>query len=164
MLRLLFSNDPEARWQRALVKATVFRHWSAFRRGLSLNALIYAVRTDVSPVKLTKNADVNTATAPGVAVDIANGMRVLVGLGKLRRTIILISNTSAGTRVVTVRKATTSAEIPAADFASIAIPITTGLGILGPFNGQYVQSDGTIWLDFVASHTGNVMPFELPSA
>lgn len=158
MLRLLFSNDREARWERALLKAAAYRRWSAFRRGLSLNAAIFAVRTDVTTVKAAKDTDFTPA---GTAVDQPNGMRIL--FGKLRRTIILISNTAAATKVVTVRKATTSYDNPTADFSSIAIPVTTGLGVLGPFDGRYVQADGTIWLDFVAGHTGNVMPIEVPA-
>lgn len=161
MLRLLFSNDREARWQRALIKASLFRRWSAFRRGLSLNALIFAVRDDVTPTKLAVNTDITDVA--GVAINTTNGTRVLVGLGKKRKTIIMVTNTAAATKVVTVRKATSSAEIPATDYSTIAIPVTTGLEILGPFNGNYIQADQGIYLDFVAGHTGVVKAYELPS-
>ena len=112
-------------------------------------------RTDVATVKVAKDTDFTPA---GTAVDQPNGMRVVAT--KIRKTFILISNTSASTRVVTVRKATNAQDIPSADYSSIAVPVTTGLGVLGPFSGRYIQADGTIWLDFVAGHTGNVMPFE----
>lgn len=157
-LWLLFSRSPSARWERSLIKATLFRHWSAFRRGLSLDALIWAVRTDVTSAKVAKDSDVTLA---GTAVDIANGMRVLFNKG--RKTLIVVTNTAAATKVVTVRKATNSQDIPAADYSSIAIPITTGVQILGPFSARYTQADGGIWLDFVAGHTGSVHAIEIPS-
>jgi len=113
-------------------------------------------RTDVTTVKVVRDTDFTPA---GVAVDVTNGMRV-VGT-KLRRVHVLVTNTSAATKVVTVHKATNAQDIPATDYSSIAVPITTGIGILGPFSGRYIQSDGTIWLDFVAGHTGIVAPYEV---
>jgi hypothetical protein len=75
---------------------------------------------------VAKDSDVTFA---GTAVDQPNGMRVLAN--KFRKTLIVISNTSASTRVVTVRKATNAQDIPAADYSSIAIPVTTGIQVLG---------------------------------
>lgn len=115
-------------------------------------------RTDVTSTKLGKDLDITLA---GTAVDQPNGMRVLAN--KFRKTLIIITNTSASTRVVTVRKATNSVDNPSADYSSIAIPITTGVEILGPFSGRYTQSDNGIYLDFVAGHTGNVHAVELPA-
>ena len=109
----------------------------------------------MATVKVAKNTDFTPA---GTAVDQPNGMRV-VGT-KLAKTYILVTNTSASTRVVTVRKATNAQDIPAADYSSTAVPVTTGIGILGPYDGRYIQADGTIWLDFVSGHTGIVAPFE----
>lgn len=116
-------------------------------------------RTAVTSTKLGKNTDL---LAPaGTAIDQPNGMSIV--LVKNRKTIIVITNTSASTRVVTVRKATNSVDNPASDFSSQAIPITTGQSFLGPFDGRYTQSDGTIALDFVAGHTGVVYALELPA-
>ncbi len=112
-------------------------------------------RTDVATVKVARDTDFN---ATGTAVDQPNGMRVLYT--KVRKTYILVTNTAAATKVVTVHKATNAQDIPATDYSSAAIPIASGLQVLGPFSGRYVQSDGTIWLDFVAGHTGIVAPFE----
>lgn len=117
-------------------------------------------RTAVTSTKLAINADV---LAPaGVAVDQPNGMSV--AFGKRNRTLIVITNTSAATKVVTVRKATNSFDNPAADFSSQAIPATTGMDFLGPYGGRYTQADGTIYLDFVAGHTGVVYALELPAS
>lgn len=156
-IRLLISRAPAARWERALIKAALFRRWSAFGRGLSLDAAIFAVRTDVTGAKVATNSDVILA---GTAVDQPNGMRVL--FNKVRKLLIIITNTSAAGKIVTVRKATASQDPPAADYSSISIPLTTGVGVLGPFNGRYVQADGGIYLDFVAGHTGTVHAIEVP--
>jgi hypothetical protein len=118
-------------------------------------------RDDVTPTKLAVNSDI-TAVA-GVAINTTNGTRVLVGLGKTRKTIISVTNTAGATKVVTVKKATTASENPTADYSTIAIPITAGEGILGPFNGKYIQADGGVYLDFVAGHTGIVRAYELPA-
>lgn len=116
-------------------------------------------RTNVISTKLARDTDL---LAPaGTAVDQPNGMSVT--LSKLRKTLIVITNTSAATKVVTVRKATSSQDIPATDFSSQAIPITSGMDFLGPFGARYQQSDGTIYLDFVAGHTGVVYALELPA-
>ncbi len=159
LFRFLFGNDPASRWERAVFKATLFRRYSAFRRGLSLNAAIFALRDDVTPTKLAVNSDITDVA--GVAINTTNGTRIVV-TGKKRKTIVVVTNTAAATKVVTVRKATTSAEIPATDYSTIAVPITTGYQICGPFSGQYYQADGCIWLDFVAGHTGVVKAYELP--
>lgn len=157
VLWIVFSDQPAARFERALLKASLFRRWSAFRRGLTLGVPIFAVRTDVTSVKLAANSDFLPV---GTAVDVTNGMRVL--FSKLRKLFILVTNTAAATKVVTVHHATTSQDI-LTDFASQAIAITAGMDIIGPFKGTYVQADGTLWLDFVAGHTGIVAPFELPN-
>ena|SRR5438093_711480 len=114
-------------------------------------------RTVVTSTKLARDGAINDVA--GVAIDQPNGMQVL--FNKPHKTMILISNTSASTRVVTVRKSSNSHDNPLADFSSPAIPATTGLGVLGPFSGLYIQGD-RIYLDFVAGHTGVVRAYELP--
>ncbi len=115
-------------------------------------------RATVAATKLTKDGAINDVA--GVAIDQPNGMQVL--FTKPHRTVILISNTSASTRIVTVRKATNAHDNPTADFSSPAIPVTTGLGVLGPFSGLFLQQGDRIFLDFVAGHTGVVRAYELP--
>jgi len=115
-------------------------------------------RDDVTSTKLVKDSDITDVA--GVAINTTNGTRVLAT--KWRKTIIMVTNTSASTRVVTVRKATNAQDIPA-DYSTIAIPVTTGVEILGPFSGRYIQADGGIYLDFVSGHTGAVKAYELPN-
>lgn len=122
-------------------------------------------RTIVTSIKLAHDAD---QLAPaGTAIDIANGMAVVCN--KMRNTLIVITNTSASTKVVTVRAATNSVDNPAANLSSQPIPITSGLDFLGPFSGRYTSGGAgvdpyAIWLDFVAGHTGVVYALELPAS
>jgi hypothetical protein len=126
-------------------------------------------RTDVTTTKVVAAGGVpgDIADPAGVAVDVANGMRVVCV--KARKTWVRISNTSASTRVVTIRRPSTSppefdtvagVETARGDFATTAIAATTGVRIFGPFNTGYQQADGGIYLDFVAGHTGVVQAFE----
>ena len=123
-------------------------------------------RTDVTTTKLAEEVDI---LAPaGTNVDVANGMRVVYGVtsgssqgGKVRRVLLRISNTAAATKVVTIVRGPNAQDPAAADYATQAIPITTGEinFVVGP---KYVQADGGIYLNFVAGHTGAVIAYELP--
>ncbi len=123
-------------------------------------------RTDVPTTKLAEEVDI---LAPaGVAVDVANNMRVVYGVvsgqsvgGKVRRVMLRITNTAAATKVVTVVRGPGAQDPAAADYATQAIPVTTGEinFVVGP---KYVQPDGGIYLNFVAGHTGVVIAYELP--
>ncbi len=115
-------------------------------------------RDVVTSTKLGRNADI--ADVAGVAINTTNGTQVVAN--KWRKTVIEITNTAAATKVVTLRKATNSQDIPASDYSTAAIAITTGVQVLGPVGGQYVQADGSVYLDYVAGHTGVVRAYELP--
>src|SRR5258706_4649071 len=99
------------------------------------------------------------ADVAGITINITNGTRVLCN--KVRKTFIVVTNTSAGTPTVTVPKATLASEIPA-DFVTPAFVATTGVRVLGPFNGKYVQADGGIYLNFTGGHSGIVKAYEWP--
>lgn len=167
MFRLLFSSDREARWQRALVKASLFRRWSAFRRGLSLGAAIWAVRTDVTTTKLTLGGATGTiandiAEIAGTTIDAAlvtAGVRVLCN--KVRKTVLRITNTHGSTHVVTVVRGNAQ-DNPAADYASTAIPATTGVRVF-TFQQKAMSPDGQgIFINLDAGHTGVIQAYELP--
>lgn len=115
-------------------------------------------RDSVTPTQLSPDGD--TAEPAGVAINVTNGIRVVVG--KQRKTIIEITNTSAATKTVAVRKSTNAAENPVSDHSTASIAATTGKQILGPISARFIQSDGTVWLDFVSGHTGVVRAYELP--
>lgn len=94
-----------------------------------------------------------------------------LNLNKQSKTIIVVTNTSAATKQVTVRKAplawdysTTTPQVFPADYVGQALPATTGLGFMGPFTGRYAQGNGTIFIDFASGHTGVIYALELPTS
>jgi len=115
-------------------------------------------RDIVTATKLVTNTDI--AQPAGVAINTTNG--TAVAHGKHGRTIVVVTNTSAGTKVVTVRRNAAVSDPVPVDYSTTPIAATTGRQVLGPFDGHYTQADGSIWLDFVAGHTGTVAAFELP--
>ena len=129
-------------------------------------------RTAVTVSRLPLGDQVDDMAENSVAIDQPNGMRVIV-VGKVNRVAIRITNTSASPRQVTV-KAAPNAGNPRGvygaagpggsnpgepDYVSTAIPATTGVRWLAP-PARYLQSDGAIWLDFAAGHTGAVSAVE----
>jgi len=118
-------------------------------------------RDDVTSTKLTTigQGGADIADVAGVAINTTNNTRVLCN--KVRKTFIVITNTSAGTPTVTVPKGPGASDVPA-DFVTTAFAATTGVRVLGPFNGRYVQADGGIYLNFTAGHTGIVKAYEVP--
>jgi hypothetical protein len=116
-------------------------------------------RDIVTSTKLSKNADI--ADVAGVAINTTNGTSV--AHGKQRKTYVVVTNTSGSTRVVTVKRNAAVQDPVASDYSTNPIAATTGVQILGPFDGHYIQADGSIWLDFVSGHTGAVKAYELPA-
>jgi hypothetical protein len=110
-------------------------------------------RTDVTTTKL--GYGYNAVAGAGTAVDQANGMRVLCG--KARKVLLRVTNTSAGTPTVTIRK---GASQKAADFVSLAIPATTGVVDIRP-SPELIQADGGLYVDFTAGATGVIFALEL---
>jgi len=132
-----------------------------------------AARTTVTASRFPLGDVMGDMSENAVAIDQPNGMRVVVN-SKVDRVAIRITNTSASTRVVTV-KAAPGAGNPRGvygaagpggsfptepDYTSVAIPATTGVRWLAPPNRYFQGSDGSIWLDFVAGHTGTVSAVE----
>jgi hypothetical protein len=115
-------------------------------------------RDTVTSTKLAKNTDI--ADVAGVAINTTNGTSV--AHNKKRNTLIMVTNTAGSTKVVTVKRNAAAGDPVPTDYSSAAIAATTGVEVLGPFDGRYVQQDGSIWLDFVAGHTGVVKAYELP--
>jgi hypothetical protein len=116
-------------------------------------------RDIVTATLLGKNSD--RADVVGVAINTTNGTSV--AHGKQRKTMVVVTNTSGSTRVVTVRRNAAAQDPVPVDYSTNPIAATTGIQILGPFDGRYIQADGSIWLDFVAGHTGVVRAYELPA-
>ncbi len=115
-------------------------------------------RDIVTSTKRATNTDI--ADVAGVAINTTNGSSVTSN--KVRKTYIVVTNTSGSTRIVTVKRNAAVADPVPTDYSTSPIAATTGVQVLGPFDGRYVQADGSIWLDFVSGHTGVVKAYELP--
>jgi hypothetical protein len=167
VLWTLFSGDREARWERALIRASLFRLWSAYRRGISIGSPIWAVRTDITTTKLTLGGATGTiandiAEIAGTTIDaglVTAGVRIL--FNKVRKVVVRITNTQAATHVVTVVRGNAQ-DNPAADYASTAIPATTGVRIF-TFQQKSMSPDGQgIFINLDTGHTGVIQAYELP--
>ena len=111
-------------------------------------------RTDLITQKIAPGTDADFLGA-AVAIDVANGHRVLPA--KVGKTVLIIQNTAAAIKVVTIAK---GASQDNADQASTAIPITTGVRVMRPSKAM-VQADGGLYVNYVAGHTGNINALEL---
>lgn len=116
-------------------------------------------RTDITTTKLARDADI--ADIAGTTVDatlVTNGVRVLCR--KPNRTFLRVSNTHGSTHILTVA-GSANAQV-ATDYATTAIPATTGVRVVGPLSGRFIQSDGGIYLNLDTGHTGVIQAYELP--
>lgn len=150
-------------------------------------------RTTLTPVTLGINGAIVNMLNDGTnmtATDNTNGMSVPItttGIPAgpdIDRLILLVLNTNATGRTITIRGATpdggaaktgagTSAEgwetYPGflggkGDLTSSAMTATTGLGVFGPFEvARFLQPDGTLSIDFSGA-TGFIKAILLPRA
>ena len=127
-----------------------------------------------------KNPTLNNA---GTAIDAANGMNITLASSAIPskpgadRLILYVQNTTASTKTVTVRA---GAGVAAPSNFGYAYPIpsqeqgfgdlvtgnltaTTGTAFIGPFDAaRFIQTDGSINVDFAASMTGTIWAVLLP--
>ena len=148
-------------------------------------------RTVLTPKILTINSAIVNMTNAGAnmtADDSTNGMSVAIPTtgfpagGSIDRMILLVLNTNATGRTVTIRGATSDGGVaktgagtgngPAftypgfeggkGDMVTSAMTLTTGIGIIGPFEvARFLQPDGTISIDFSGA-TGFIAALLLP--
>jgi hypothetical protein len=114
------------------------------------------VRTDITTSKLAQSSDV--AEPAGTAIDQPNGMRIIPGTGHNDRLLLRITNTSGATKQVTIAKSTSSQVNT--DQVTSPIAATTGVGLVR-VQPAMIQPDGTLWLNFVAGHTGVITAYEM---
>jgi hypothetical protein len=131
-----------------------------------------AARTNVTTSRVAAGDFTTDMTEAAVAIDAANGMRVVIGTIP-QHVAIRITNTHASPHPVTVPAvqgagngkgqhgaAGPSGSYPSEpDFVSVAIPATTGVRWLA-LPMRYFRSDGSFWLNFEAAHTGFVSAVE----
>ncbi len=147
-------------------------------------------RTVLAPKVLTGNSAIVNMLNDGTnftATDATNGMSVAIPTtgfpagGSIDRLILLVLNTNGTGRTVTVRAATPDGGLaktgagtssPAStypgfeagkgDLTTSAMTLTTGLGIIGPFEvARFLQPDGTLSIDFSGA-TGFIAALLLP--
>jgi hypothetical protein len=149
-------------------------------------------RTALTPKVLTGNGAIVNMANDGTnmtAVDNTNGMSVAITTtgfpagGNIDRLILLFLNTNGTGRTVTIRAATPDGglaktgagtanpaqtypafEAGKGDLTTSAMTLTTGIGIVGPFEvARFLQPDGTLSFD-VSGATGFVAAILLPRA
>ncbi len=119
-------------------------------------------RTAVAYSNLVANS--NLTDPAGTALDATNDHVINDAIPE--RTVLRITNTSGADRIVTVK----AGDYPPAMAAgqgdlTVTVVATTGVQWLGPFeSGRFIQADGTMEIDIVASHTGTITAFKLPRA
>lgn len=147
-------------------------------------------RTALTPKILTGNSAIVNMTNAGAnmtATDDTNGMSIAIPTtgfpsgGSIDRLILLVLNTNGTGRTVTVRAATPdggasktgagtsnpantypSFEAGKGDLVTSAMTLTTGIGVIGPFEvARFMQPDGTISIDFSGA-TGFIAALLLP--
>jgi phage tail tape-measure protein len=148
-------------------------------------------RTVLTPTTLTANSAIVSTANDGTgftAADNTNGMSIAIpttaipASGNIDRMILLVLNTNGTGRTVTVRGATSDGGLTKTgagtgngaaftypgfeggkgDLVTSAMTLTTGIGIIGPFEvARFLQPDGTVSVDFSGA-TGFIKALILP--
>ncbi len=121
-------------------------------------------RTAVVPRALVANGNLNGATG-ATTIDstlVTNG--VVVTSAHPERTLIRVTNTEGSTNTVTVNAGDNPPALAAGGGALVVtVAATTGVRYIGPFeSGRFLQSDGTIEIDFESGMTGAIDVLLLP--
>jgi hypothetical protein len=148
-------------------------------------------RTTLTPKSLAGNGSIVNMLNDGTnftATDATNGMSIslastaMPAASSCDRLILLVLNTNGTGRTVTVRASTPDGGVTKTgagtqglpytpgfeggkgDLTTSAMTLTTGIGIIGPFEvARFLQPDGTISVDFSGA-TGFIAALLLPRA
>lgn len=108
--------------------------------------------------------DGGVAEPSGTTIVPANGAAIAAG-GNTRKLVIRVTNTHGSDHTVTVKAgANPPAFRQGLGDASVTVAATTGVQYLTVESARFIQSDGSIHLDFDTGMTGKVMAFRLPDA
>lgn len=133
-------------------------------------------RTNLPLTNLTANGAVlNNA---GTAIDATNGMNIQLPTntvpapGDADHLVLYVQNTTAATKTVTVRAGVGGGPTPGpafrsglGDFVSGNLSATTGTAFVGPLDpSRFLQTDGSINIDFASGTTGTVWAVLVPRA
>lgn len=129
-------------------------------------------RTNLPLTNLVGNAGISAPA--GTNVDPTNGMNVALASGAIPaasssdRLVLVVNNTFAGTKVVTIRAGVGGGATPGPAFRSGIGDLTytaqaSGVSYIGPFEpARFMQLDGSINLDFASGITGTITALLLP--
>lgn len=121
-------------------------------------------RTAVVPRALVANGNL-IGTSGATTIDatlVTNGVSVTGAIPE--QTVIRVTNTEGSTNTVTVQ----SGAVPPALAGGlgdlvVTVAATTGVQFIGPFeSGRFMQSDGSLWLDFESGMTGSIDILTVP--
>lgn len=121
-------------------------------------------RTAVVPRALVANGNL-IGTTGATTIDatlVTNGVSVTGAIPE--QTLIRVTNTEGSTNTLTVRKGANPPAL-AAGLGDLVVTVaaTTGVQYIGPFEGgRFMQSDGSLWLDFETGMTGTVDVLTVP--
>lgn len=123
-------------------------------------------RTAVVPRALVANGGLTGATGATTidATLVTNG--VVVASAEPERTLIRVTNTEGSTNTVTINAGDKPPALAAgAGNLVVTVAATTGVQYMGPFeSGRFLQSDGTLEIDFESGMTGAIDILLLPRA
>ena len=121
-------------------------------------------RTAVTPRALVANSTL-IGTSGATTIDatlVTNGVSVTGAIPE--QTVIRVTNTEGSTNTVTVQ----SGAVPPALAGGlgdlvVTVAATTGVQYIGPLeSGRFMQSDGSLWLDFESGMTGAIDILTVP--
>lgn len=119
-------------------------------------------RDAISIVEPTLNAA--TAWGAGTTITPANG-GVVSPNGNTRGLFLRVTNTSGADRVVTLKAgANPPAFRSGLGDVAVTVPATSGDVLIPLESARFVQSDGTIQVDFASSMTGKAYAVRLPGS
>lgn len=121
-------------------------------------------RTAVVPRALVANGNL-IGTTGATTIDatlVTNGVSVTGAIPE--QTLIRVANTEGSTNTVTVQSGANPPAL-AAGLGDLVVTVaaTTGVQYIGPFEGgRFMQSDGSLWLDFETGMTGTIDVLTVP--
>lgn len=120
-------------------------------------------RTAVTPVAFVANSSI--ADNAGTTIDstlVTNGVKISGVLPE--EMLIRVANTAGADKVVTVNAGTYPPALASGQGALTGtVPATSGVRWFGPLEGgRFLQSDGTVTVDFASGTTGSITVYKVP--
>lgn len=112
---------------------------------------------------LTSTPTTAGAAPTATAIDPTNGHVITPGSAPVEELLIVVNNTFAGTKTVTVKAGANPPALSAGqgDLVITCAASTNGIPI-GPLeSARFAQADGTINLDIAASMTGTIVVYRI---